>query len=338
MVLIGDSLTNHLFNVLRDYFDYPGSPYTFTSIGLIHGTISLNPSHPLTAGILERAEVPTSRLNTPLVTWWRHHHLLSVPELEKIHKGIDLYKLKDVPKEPDWWPLFLVQRAEAYSGREGPYVEGYSDEPLVNEGEDDAEEWQAQQQQQRQQEQEQERNYKTEKDIVILNVGAHWSHGELGWGMSEENSLLGYERMVSFITDRFRHLRPSIQVYWRSVAPGHVQCEQYIEAEPERTNELSTKEPTATSYNWNLLIKMNEIVQSYLRYDPGRPSRRSSSSFFSSPSTTEYIDIWNTSIQRPDAHLNPGGDCLHFCPIGVTSDWLQHQWQSIVYDSWYRDY
>lgn len=33
------------------------------------------------------------------------------------------------------------------------------------------------------------------------------------------------------------------------------------------------------------------------------------------------VDIWNMSIKRPEAHLNPPDDCLHFCYTGITDYW-----------------
>jgi hypothetical protein len=67
---------------------------------------------------------------------------------------------------------------------------------------------------------------------------------------------------------------------------------------------------------------MNDIVENHVAYDP----LRAPLSPDSAKTTVDYIDIWNMSIQRPDAHLNPGGDCLHFCPIGVTTQWIQVGW------------
>jgi hypothetical protein len=171
--MIGDSLTNNLYESYEGYFKYPNTPFLTKTKGLIFGCIWLDPSHPDTPRLLELAGVPASRLHVPLLTWWRHHHLLSKDELEQVHSGIDLYKLKDEPKEPDWWPLYLVQRAEAYAERENSeiVVPGYEDPaPSAR---------------------------KTEKDVVILNVGAHWSGGELGWDMKRDDELLGYLKMVS---------------------------------------------------------------------------------------------------------------------------------------------
>ncbi|KAI5832079.1 hypothetical protein K523DRAFT_236055 [Schizophyllum commune Tattone D] len=35
-----------------------------------------------------------------------------------------------------------------------------------------------------------------------------------------------------------------------------------------------------------------------------------------------YLDIWDMSLQRPDAHLKPGKDCLHYCLPSVFNEWI----------------
>ncbi|KAL1746450.1 hypothetical protein HDZ31DRAFT_34160 [Schizophyllum fasciatum] len=35
-----------------------------------------------------------------------------------------------------------------------------------------------------------------------------------------------------------------------------------------------------------------------------------------------YFDVWDMSLQRPDAHLKPGKDCLHFCLPSVFNEWI----------------
>ncbi len=33
------------------------------------------------------------------------------------------------------------------------------------------------------------------------------------------------------------------------------------------------------------------------------------------------VDIWSMSIKRPEAHLRPNGDCLHWCMTGILDYW-----------------
>jgi hypothetical protein len=35
------------------------------------------------------------------------------------------------------------------------------------------------------------------------------------------------------------------------------------------------------------------------------------------------LDIWPMSVKRPDAHMLPGSDCLHWCETGVTDEWFR---------------
>jgi len=36
-----------------------------------------------------------------------------------------------------------------------------------------------------------------------------------------------------------------------------------------------------------------------------------------------YFDIWDMSLQRPDAHEQPGKDCLHWCLPSVFDEWTK---------------
>ncbi|KAJ3205555.1 hypothetical protein HDU82_005128 [Entophlyctis luteolus] len=308
---------------LRYRFQYPSSPYVLTDYGLINATISLKPGHPLTQKYLKRAGVPESRLRVPLITWWRHHHLLSVSELQQVFNEMDSFKLKDEPREPDWWPLYMHQRKLAYSDLPGGH-DFLDAQPDFR---------------------------KRERDVVIVNVGAHWSEGEFQGNTTDYHVLLGYEKMVDYITKRFQAISPSINVYWRAVAPGHVQCEQYSTAEPFRKTINSTKNPEKESYNWYLMNAMNEIAKKRLQYKPSdrtamykhthAANQEQSKAGTKSPAgntSVEFLDVWGMSIQRPDAHLDPPHDCLHFCQLGVVSEWNEFHWQSIIFDSVFSDY
>lgn len=35
-----------------------------------------------------------------------------------------------------------------------------------------------------------------------------------------------------------------------------------------------------------------------------------------------YLDIWPMSVQRPDAHLKPMIDCMHYCMPSVPNEWM----------------
>lgn len=45
-----------------------------------------------------------------------------------------------------------------------------------------------------------------------------------------------------------------------------------------------------------------------------------------SPDALRYLDLWSMSVKRPDAHLNPQVDCMHYCAGGVMNEWLQFIW------------
>ncbi|KAJ3378300.1 hypothetical protein HDU84_007688 [Entophlyctis sp. JEL0112] len=289
-------------------FNYPYSPFIFRDHGLKFSSISLDPSHILTPELLKLAGVALSRLNTPVITWWRHHHLLSETEIENAFKGIGGHKLREPPNEPDWWPLFEEQRAVAYSGS-----------PV-----------------------------QLERDIVFINSGPHWIRGEFSGDSTEDNILVAYDRMVQWVNTRFSKLTRGIDVYWFSTTPGHMECEQYQHPETNRTHPFSTKDPAARNYNWDQFQLMNNIVQKRVNYSAfertavgavlGKSEKSAISSDHAKATRFQYVDAWNMTIQRPDAHKGPLTDCLHYCMLGVVSGWRELQWQTIMFDSAHTDY
>jgi hypothetical protein len=34
-----------------------------------------------------------------------------------------------------------------------------------------------------------------------------------------------------------------------------------------------------------------------------------------------YVNVWDMSLKRPEAHLRPPKDCLHWCMVGVMNYW-----------------
>jgi hypothetical protein len=36
-----------------------------------------------------------------------------------------------------------------------------------------------------------------------------------------------------------------------------------------------------------------------------------------------YMNVWDMSMKRPEAHLKPPKDCLHWCMVGVMNYWQE---------------
>lgn len=55
-------------------------------------------------------------------------------------------------------------------------------------------------------------------------------------------------------------------------------------------------------------------------------------------SSMRYLDLWPLSVTRPDAHLKPQADCLHFCTPGPPNEWVNFLWHSMVLAAQNDDY
>jgi hypothetical protein len=86
-----------------------------------------------------------------------------------------------------------------------------------------------------------------------------------------------------------------------------------------RTDFRSTTDPNFMRYNWDLFEKLNQRWKRRLGAAPGGPGKDVVTGM-------QYLDIWPMSVQRPDAHLLPPNDCLHYC-YGVGG--VMEEWQKV---------
>ncbi|KAJ9121928.1 hypothetical protein QFC24_004510 [Naganishia onofrii] len=88
------------------------------------------------------------------------------------------------------------------------------------------------------------------------------------------------------------------------------------------------------AYNRPQYPIMNEWVASRLSYAP------SDSNWYLRPTrhALRYMDLWKTSIQRPDSKLKPRIDCLHYCSPGVPNEWLGFMWHMMITQAENGDY
>lgn len=71
---------------------------------------------------------------------------------------------------------------------------------------------------------------------------------------------------------------------------------------------------------------MNEVVKRHAsdvgRYrDAVRNSSELGGRIQNAP--IRFMDVWPMSTKRPDAHMTPPKDCLHWCMVGVMNAWSQ---------------
>jgi hypothetical protein len=101
-----------------------------------------------------------------------------------------------------------------------------------------------------------------------------------------------------------------------------------------RTTHFSATNPEAWSFNWNAYPEMNRQTSSRLSYNPSLSSSR----LRASPEPMRYFDVWPMSVKRPDAHLKPAIDCMHYCIPSVPNEWMAYLWHLMVTDAANDDY
>ncbi|RDB27159.1 hypothetical protein Hypma_004567 [Hypsizygus marmoreus] len=308
LILIGDSISqqhHHALGYLLNQGDLnfdrrlPFLPmYNHRNV---HQAL-LKPHDPKTRELLQRAGVPESRLKRPVVTMLEDHMLIDEPEIraitEKMGASKSYYWYHNFQRVPDWEQFV----ANASRPREG------------------------------------EEDTVTEDTVMLMNAGAHWSRHELAMlparnSDKEEQARVkeSYIQMINIITRRLSPI-PRLSVYYRSTAPAHPSCENHSkpynnsivarEAETHIVPRLKAAVSTAmlerqrSRWDWDLFAVHNELWRTKVRRLM-RERRGPGARWF-------YLDLWDVNLQRPDAHSEPGIDCLHWCLPSVLNEWTAH--------------
>ncbi|KAF5389466.1 hypothetical protein D9757_004330 [Collybiopsis confluens] len=305
LVLIGDSISTQHWHAIY---------YTFRHLNI---TFASNPKHlplagvpnveqfvlsknsPMTKILQEKAGVPQSRMERPFFTLLEEHMGLDENDIRRITNAKPDYEWKHRFRGVEGWEDHLKWLA------------------MPREGEEES---------------------VTEDTLVMYNAGAHWSRHELAMlrapTYAEEQILLeeSYQRLIDLITSRLSPIEQT-SIYYRSTSPGHPNCEghhePYKDMADARHNEqnlvdrlmagVSTpgEKQMRNRWDWDLFKPHNNMwnltIQSLMQR---RPENSKSAKW-------HYFDVWDLSIQRPDAHLNPGQDCLHWCLPTVFDDWTR---------------
>ena len=125
-------------------------------------------------------------------------------------------------------------------------------------------------------------------DVIVLNRGAHY--------MPDSGFRAGVRAAVRYI----RNLEPDKLIIMRSTPPGHVYCNNYSEpiAEPQ--------DPDSLPHHWGEFARQNKIL---------REEAEAVGAVF--------MDVNPMTVLRPDGHLGPPIDCLHYCIPGPLDVWAQ---------------
>ncbi|KAJ3784034.1 hypothetical protein GGU10DRAFT_395995 [Lentinula aff. detonsa] len=300
LVLVGDSISRQHWHAIY---------YTFRHLNI---TFDSNPKHLPLAGVAnveqfvlsktsamtkvlqEKAGVPRSRMERPFFTLLEDHMGLGQSDIRAITNA-----------KPDYHWYHKFRR-----------VEGWEDHlkwlAMPREGEEAS---------------------VTEDTLVMINAGAHWSRHELAIYVSPYGTLL-----PSFLTNTTyydRRLSPieRTSIYYRPTSPGHPKCEDHTvpykdmaDARRQEQNLVQRLKETVSSpddkklrsrWDWDLFKRHNELWNRTIHViNERRPAGAMGAKW-------HYFDVWDVSMQRPDAHLDPGKDCLHWCLPTIFDDWTR---------------
>lgn len=78
----------------------------------------------------------------------------------------------------------------------------------------------------------------------------------------------------------------------------------------------------------------DNYVATKLNYEPSASRQPMSET----GSEMKFMNLWPLSVTRPDAHLKPTSDCMHFCSPGPPNEWLEFMWHLIVMQAVNDDY
>jgi hypothetical protein len=309
--IVGDSLTEQHASILTSLLVHPGGPWQITGWGdrpRFQGLL-LDPNHPDTPGILRDAGVSVKRCDTPVVSFYLERHLITREEMDTVMSKVKSgYTPFSTGQGLEQWVADSVWYQEYLKVMTGPDVE--LDHEVAIE----------------------------ENTVLVLNSGPHWVNYEFtkqevdyydeileGWDntvgrlfVDVANPLAhGYtSAQIELLLNKIASVPAAKQsAFWRSTAPGHPHCEYSTTAE-NRTSFRSTTDPNFNRYNWDLFERLNERWQKRLGAYPGGRGKDVVTGM-------QYLDIWPMSVQRPDSHLLPPGDCLHYCHGlgGVVEEW-----------------
>ncbi|KAG5716291.1 hypothetical protein E4T56_gene10626 [Termitomyces sp. T112] len=324
LILIGDSITqqhNHALGYLLNQanldFDR-NSPHLPMYDHKNVRQLLLKPHDPLTRKVLERAGVPESRLERPVVTMLEEHMLIGQRDIraitERLGASKDYHWYHDFQRVPGW------EKYVADAAKPRPEEEGTV----------------------------------TEDSILLMNAGAHWSRHELAMlpprptdKQEQARVKETYKQMMKLIIGRISHI-DRLSIFYRSTAPGHPVCERSAnpyrngivarEAEMDITPRLKAQvegevKQQRARWDWDLFEVHNELwrkaIDGLMRERAWRRSRTGRAR----GAKWYYLDLWSLSLQRPDAHSEPGIDCLHWCLPSVLNEWTLHLYHNVFLKS-----
>ncbi|KAF8987977.1 hypothetical protein BDQ17DRAFT_1258067, partial [Cyathus striatus] len=189
--------------------------------------------------------------------------------------------------------------------------------------------------------------------VVVLNTGAHWSRHEYTMLPTDDMQAdqqhrleLTFKQMLRRIRSRLTPLT-HLTILYRATSPGHPQCHLSHNPYPSIHTALQSESPSSIpgrllsspyltqdekddrlKWDWDRFEAHNELWKESIRKMGETRDRLGVNS--GEGARWVYLDIWGMALMRPDAHLEPGVDCLHWCLPGVLEEWNKQIYQVIV--------
>ncbi|KAJ9105555.1 hypothetical protein QFC19_003537 [Naganishia cerealis] len=307
--VVGDSLADQIYTATwssmiakkDSLFELHASPERIFNI-------TVNRNHPDAQRLAEAAGVTMERLDRPIFNYWREHHLVNREDLDEAFVGCEGYEkwVGGASQEESMW---IWDRSWWYELWNSLLDQAIEFVPRSKDGLVPIE----------------------ENSVISFSTGPHWTPVEL-WPqhaaarVTDEELFHGYttaaNRVIQNVTAAAQEHK--VLAWWRSSTAAHPQCTQYSQPESDRTTHHSTLHPTAKEFNWDQFAVFDNHVATKLEQEPD--------------AAMQFMNLWPLSVTRPDAHLKPSTDCMHFCNPGVPNEWLEFMWHSMVLGAENDDY
>lgn len=144
--------------------------------------------------------------------------------------------------------------------------------------------------------------------LLIMNTGAHY--------IPDEELLHNINESLSYV----RSSHPTVDIIYRSTSPGHNNCGDTFKSDPMLENDaLRLVMGGPANYHWSDFSHQNQKVKMLVKKQ--------------FPSVM-YMDIYNATVLRADAHPTVRGDCLHYCTPGPVDDWTLFLFNILRLNEW----
>lgn len=124
----------------------------------------------------------------------------------------------------------------------------------------------------------------------------------------------GLRLLIPFLNDTMTRY-PHIQVFFRNTVAGHPRCDVFnkpLQIEDHYNRKVDYSE-YKVYYHWDKFAVQNEFM----------------STAFESIKALK-LDVNSSTYFRPDGHLNPNHDCLHYCAPGPADNWIVLFYNSLL--------